>query len=180
MDKSYRNDALINITPNSSNTDSRKPRTKTIAILVTDGVDVDAVIAFRAVIKNVGMIADVISPCSKIIKSAQNTYLVVDQLLTNDDALQFDAVVIPGNKEKPMPALEKDILLFLESAYKEGKIIASTNEGEIVIKTALQSLENSQEIIHHENVINYSENSHQFFKKFIDVIQQSTVSSYRT
>ena len=161
-------------TPNQTLTASNCTAAKTIAILVTDGVDIDAVIAFRAVVKNVGMKAIVISLYTKIIKSAQNTFLVADYLLTDEDSLQFDAVFIPGNKETPMLSLEKNILLFLEDAYNKGKIIASTNEGEILIKTALQSLDNAQEIIHHENVINYSENSHQFFKKFIHLIQESS------
>lgn len=169
-----KNKNVVGIMPNQSDSASFRAAEKTIAILVTDGVDIDAVIAFRAVVKNAGMTTKVISAYSKIIKSAQNTYLVADLLLTHDDSLQFDAVFIPGNKETPMLSLEKDIVLFLKNAYEKGKIIATTNEGEILIKTALQSLDDSQVIIHHENVINYSENSHQFFKKFVHLIQQSS------
>jgi len=143
-----------------------------ISILVADGVDIDAIVAVRAALKDSGVSTRVVASHAGAIKSTQGIPVVVDCQLPIDDSLRCDAVFIPGGKAIERMCSNKDALTFIRNAYKHGKVLASSDGGEKLIIKAAQSASLPNGTFIGEGVVNHSDNDPHFFKRLATAIAQ--------
>ena len=141
-------------------------------ILVASGVDLDAIVAVRSTLKESGITTLVVASHPGAIKSAQGIPVVVDCSLPLDESLQFDAVFIPGGTGVERLSADENALMFIRKAYKNGKVISSSDGGERLVIKSAQSAQLPNGAFIGEGVINHSDNDTHFFRRLIDAIAQ--------
>lgn len=154
------------------NIQNSNPAAIIVVILVADGVDIDAIVAMRAALKSPAYTTLVIAAHHGAIKSAQGIPIVVDCSFPLHEGMQFDALFIPGGTGIERLCANQEVLLFIQQAYKNSKIIASSDGGErVVIKSAqFARLPNGAFI--GEGVINHTDNDRYFFQRFIHALTE--------
>ncbi len=104
-------------------------RTRRIAILAADGVDVGMVESVMAALKQEGANAEVISKSKGTLRNGSRA-VEVDKSFVTTGSVMYDAVFVPGGRAS-VDALrqEGDARHFVSEAFKHGKAIGATDEG---------------------------------------------------
>lgn len=112
------------------NTKKSSIKTRRIAALVAEGVDVSEVEAARSALEKEGAKLLVIAKHLGTVKGAGGRSLEVDKSSLTTASLEYDAVFIPGGAAS-VAVLKKDgdALHFVQEAYRHCKAIAATKEG---------------------------------------------------
>jgi len=105
-------------------------KSRKIAILAADGVDVKSLNTVKAAILAEGGVVQVIGPRLGIIKAADNAGISVDESFLTAASVLYDAVYVPGGTDS-IAALkaEADAVHFLNEAFKHCKAIAADEMG---------------------------------------------------
>ena len=114
------------------------PTTRKVAILAAGGVDGADVTAMRQHLKGAGVSSDVIAPHEGAITSATGAAIPVTASIITTDAVQYDALYLPGGAAS-VRALRSngDALDFIEETYKYFKSIAATGTGQELVSLAV-------------------------------------------
>ncbi len=114
--------------------------TRKVAILAADGVDAGDVAAMRAHLKAAGVNSDVIAPHEGLITGAGGGTVAVTASIITADAVQYDALFVPGGEAGVRALLGNgSALYFVEETYKYFKAIAATGAGAELITAAVGS-----------------------------------------
>ncbi len=112
-----------------ANTRKDSIKTRQIAILAANGVDVSAVEKMKKNLIHEGAVVKIVSPRLGTIKGKNGDRLSVDQSFLTASSVLFDAVYIPGGAAGIKALLaEGDALYFIDEAYRHCKAIALDNE----------------------------------------------------
>ncbi|MES2819250.1 MAG: catalase HPII [Pseudomonadota bacterium] len=104
-------------------------RSRKVAILVTNGVDADAVAFLQAQLQLQGASAKVLGPTSAPVMTAQGQPLPVDASQESMPSIAFDAVFVPGGAANAKALAGSGVSLhYLLEAYKHLKPIAVVGE----------------------------------------------------
>ncbi|MBA3943489.1 MAG: catalase [Herpetosiphonaceae bacterium] len=106
-------------------------KTRRIAILAMDGVDLAELTEIQAALKAAGARSQIVSKFLSPIKSSDGKDIVPDAtFITSGGSIMYDAVIVPGGAENA-DALKRqgDAVHFLNEAYKHGKAIGATGAG---------------------------------------------------
>ena len=147
----------------STNKEQNKSLASLVLILVTDGADLDAIVAVRAVLRKAGITALLTAPSANILRSAQECPILIDKILPTEGSCPFDAIFIPEVKGAQHHHLNNEVILFIKNAYKNGKVIATVDTEIILALQSSQNLGLENNKFFHEQVINYHENDDRFF-----------------
>jgi catalase len=107
-----------------------------VAILVADGVALAEVTKMQSTLASAGVLSEIVAPhIGEIAGSGGVTEAA--KSFANSSSVLFDAVYVPGGEEsisvlRTLP----DALRFIDEAYKHGKPIAASGEGEELFKAA--------------------------------------------
>ncbi|ORX90139.1 catalase-domain-containing protein [Basidiobolus meristosporus CBS 931.73] len=108
-------------------------RTRTVAILVADGVDASQVQSVYNSLKSKGAYPDIVAPH---LGKVQNLNMQVNNTFVTTSSVLFDALYIPGGKKSVETLLGQSVMFpyaepleFIREAYRHGKPIAATGEG---------------------------------------------------
>ena len=110
-----------------------------IAMLVADGVDAKAIDLVRNTLEAGGASVKLIAPRIGAIESAGHLAIKVDHSFATVSSVLFDAVYVPGGTSVEILCSSAHAVLFVKEAYKHGKAIAGSGEGEVLISRAAQS-----------------------------------------
>ena len=112
-----------------ANTVKDTAKTRKVAILCADGVDVAVVQAMQRALTEEGATSKIIAPRLGTLKGTGGV-VAVDYSLLNAASVLFDAVFVPGG-DKSVQALASgaSALLFVREAYKHCKAIAAVGAG---------------------------------------------------
>ena len=104
-------------------------KTRKVAILCADGVDLAAVRAMQRALTEAGAVWKIIAPRQGSLKGNGGT-IAADYSFLNAASVLFDAVFVPGG-DRSVEALagEASALLFVREAYKHCKAIAAVGAG---------------------------------------------------
>jgi len=151
---------------------TRQLSTKTvkIAILASDGVDLDAILAVRNALKDSGISSLIVGCHLGAVKSAQGVNIEVESLLSVDDSVKYDGVFIPGGNGIDRLCNDENTIAFVRNAYKSGKLVASSEGGEKLVIKAAQSANMPNGAFVGEGVISQSDNDSHFLKRFLEAI----------
>lgn len=134
-----------------ANTPKDNIRTRKIAFLAADGVDLAAVNAMKKALTAAGAVVKIVAPRLGSLKTAggagANTELKIDFSFLTTSSVLFDAVYVPGGA-KSVAALkgEADAIHFINEAYKHCKAIAASGEGvELVRASHINAAKNPKE-----------------------------------
>ncbi|KAK9700424.1 hypothetical protein K7432_012210 [Basidiobolus ranarum] len=115
-------------------------KTRTVAILVADGVDNSQVEAMYNSLKSKGAYPDLVGPYLGKIK---NLNMIVKNTFTTTSSVLYDAVYVPGGRKSIEMLLSQssafqydEPIEFVREAYRHGKPIAATGEGVELINRA--------------------------------------------
>lgn len=152
-----------------------------VLILIADGVDMDSVVALRAVLRNAGVTTLLTSPLVKIYKSAQETPILIEKILPTDDLCEFDAVFIAGIKGVQRAVLNKNVMPFVRNCYKSGKVLAALDLDvplilELLATDCDKKTAGFPDDFKSSRIIQYQGNGEQFFKSFLAAIFQNKAS----
>lgn len=110
-------------------------RGRKIALLVADGVNGDAVEAFRKAALAKGAVAAVVGTRAQGVRTAGGAALPVDHALFSVGSVLFDAVYVPDGDVGPLLA-EASALLFVCESYKHYKAIGAGGNGVKLLEEA--------------------------------------------
>ncbi|MDD5580429.1 MAG: catalase HPII [Methylobacter sp.] len=115
-------------------------KTRKIAILAAESVDAEAVLNMKSALENAGAKTKVIGSNLGTLSDGSKT-IAVDHTLVSMPSAVFDAVFIPGSKHSvDLLMASDDALQFVSDAYKHGKAIATTAEGqEFLLKLGINT-----------------------------------------
>ncbi|GAA0878245.1 catalase HPII [Algoriphagus jejuensis] len=106
---------------------------RSIAIIAGDGVDADALEAYKKAIEKEGADVKIVAPRSGAIKGQNGELIKVDHSLLTTSSVMFDAVMIPdGAKSAEMLQSDAGAIRFLDESYKHFKFIAIDGAGKQV------------------------------------------------
>ena len=106
----------------------KKPDTRKIAVLVSEGFD-EELIGILEALKANGTLIETVSDHQGTIKGADGSLLEVDHTFSTADSVLFDAVYI-ASPQGTTPAYQKEAAYFVKEAYAHFKPIAATFYGE--------------------------------------------------
>ncbi len=136
--RDYKKKSLLDEAPSLSMVGRYKPdiRTRKVAVLAADGVDLTSVKRVILELTAVGLTCQVIGPHLGHIRTASGRTLAVDLTFSNTSSVMFDAVLLPGGlgSAEQLCGLGKAVHFALE-AYKHGKPICAINEGAHLLST---------------------------------------------
>ena len=113
-----------------ANTLKNSIKTRSIAILVANGVDEDSLIATKNALEAEGATTKIIAHKLGTIKGTKGKEIKVDQSFLNTSSVLFDAVYIPsGAKSASALIAESNAIDFVNEAYKHCKAIAANGDG---------------------------------------------------
>ncbi|ATL31879.1 catalase [Streptomyces formicae] len=105
-------------------------RTRQIAVLVTDGVDADQVVAVRDELTSQGAVVEALAPMDGTVGGADGRTYQVDRALPTVASVLYDAVLLPGGPTgTPALAHDPDVTRFVRDAYRHGKPIGALGSG---------------------------------------------------
>ena len=110
---------------------------KKIAVLFADGTEEIEGLTPIDILRRAGASCDIVSVGTKYLTGSHNIVIKADKLVSEIDKNDYDAIVIPGG----MPgatniASNKDAILLIENAIKNGKLIASICASPAVVLSA--------------------------------------------
>jgi catalase len=109
-----------------SNTLKGSIRTRKIAFLVADGVDVDSIHSVKKTLLEAGAIVEVLAPRGVLV-GKNKAHITVDKMLLTTSSVLYDAVFVPGGAASIAALSEEgDAVHFLNEAYKHCKAIAAS------------------------------------------------------
>lgn len=105
-------------------------KTRKIAILVADGVDLLTFKRLQQELTDAGATCKLIAPQLGTVKTSSGKQLAVDHTFANAPSVMFDAVLVPGG-EASVAALSQlgDAVHFILESYKHCKTLCALNEG---------------------------------------------------
>jgi len=105
-------------------------KTRKIAFLVADGVDIKSLLVMKTALERAGAKTKLIAPKLGKIKSSTGKEIAVDESFLIATSVVYDAVFVPGGRPS-VDALkgEMDAIHFVNEAFKHCKAIAAVGEG---------------------------------------------------
>lgn len=146
-----------------------------VAVLVADGADTAAIDALRKALENAGAVVRLIAPRLGGLVSGDGKAFVADHSLPTVGSVLFDAVFVPGGpRSTEALCANTHAVLFVKEAYKHGKPIAASDEGELLIHRAACSAGRTDEKFQGPGIFMQSGKSVDaaFFKEFIGGIAE--------
>eukprot|EP01098_Paradermamoeba_levis_P016119 TRINITY_DN8503_c0_g2_i1.p2 TRINITY_DN8503_c0_g2~~TRINITY_DN8503_c0_g2_i1.p2 ORF type:complete len:229 (+),score=2.03 TRINITY_DN8503_c0_g2_i1:183-869(+) len=112
-------------------------KTRQVAILAADGVDVSALNAMKKALSAEKAIIALIAPRLGMLKTSTGETMKIDASLQTTASVLFDAVYVPGGKSSVKSLLQEDeAIRFVHEAFMHCKAIAATGEGVDLLKAA--------------------------------------------
>ena len=113
-----------------ANTPKNTIKSRKIAILVADGVEISSVDLLKKSLERAGAHPKILAPRLGDVRGAKGRPLPVDFAIVTMPSVVFDAVFVPGGDEsvETLSALG-DAVHFIREAYKHGKAIAAADRG---------------------------------------------------
>ncbi len=143
-----------------------------IAVLVADGVDAAAIETVRKTLEAGGATVKLIAPRIGAIGSAEDRSIKVDHSFATVSSVLFDAVYVPGGASAEALCGNAHAVLFVKEAYKHGKAIAASGEGELLITRAAQSAGSAEGKFQGPGVFIGKTADAAFSKRFADAVAQ--------
>jgi catalase len=113
-----------------ANTPKGNPKGRKVAVLAADGVDGDMVTQMETVLKQAGLVVEVIAPHLGSLQSTKGNALPVTRSLLTVASVMYDAVLVAGGQQSVTTLKESgDALHFIGEAFKHCKAIAAIGEG---------------------------------------------------
>ncbi|GAA3358446.1 catalase [Saccharopolyspora gregorii] len=111
--------------------------TRTIALLVSDGVDQAEVAQLRDGFAERGAIAEVLGTRDGSVRGADESQVEVDRAIPTVSSALYDAVIVPGGTDS-VQALSKDgyAAHFVAEAFKHAKPVGASDEGLALLQRA--------------------------------------------
>ncbi|GFE68018.1 catalase [Chroococcus sp. FPU101] len=159
----------------------KSAKTRQVAILAADGVNSSQIMEMKELLKQAGVLPQIVSEFKGTIKSADGQEIEVNQTFLTAASVMFDAVYVPGGKQSVEMLVNKDDAIeFVHEAFKHCKPIAAVGEGVELLKQAHLKGVNfdkagSNGKVHTDNGIVTSQNGsdmHSIGQKFIEAIAQ--------
>jgi catalase len=147
-----------------------------IAVLVSDGVMASQIESLKQNLLQKGAIAVIIAPHLGTIQGANGEEVTADRTFANSSSVLFDAVFVPDGATKLVD--QGDAKLFIDEAYKHGKVIAAVGNGNALLNASemgqlLKPSEKQQETQTTRGIITgTSQNASTVEKSFLDAIAQ--------
>ncbi|MGW1956007.1 catalase [Streptomyces sp. NPDC001920] len=105
-------------------------RTRQIAVLVADGVDVAQVTSVREALTAEGAVVEALAPTDGTVTGTDGDRLVVDRALPTVASVLYDAVLVPGGPaDAPDAAADPDAMRFVRDCYRHGKPVGALGSG---------------------------------------------------
>src|SRR5436190_8996920 len=105
-------------------------RSRKVAILAADGVDLAALQAMQDALRDVGALGKIVAKRIGILTGVDGRERLIDHSLLTTTSVLFDAVYVPGGARSVAALVEDpDAVAFVAEAYAHGKAIAATGEG---------------------------------------------------
>jgi catalase len=158
------------------NTPKDTIKSRKIAFLVADGVNVQSLNVVKTALEAEGAVVEVIAPRLGSIISAEDSKVPVDHSFLTAASVLFDAVYVPGGTNSVATlASEADAVHFLNEAFKHCKAIAADEQALQVLEATYFSKklpeEFSEDIALKEGII-VSKNATQLSTQFIEAIKR--------
>ena len=117
-------------------------KTRRVAILVADGVDLFTFKRIQQDLLDAGAVCKVIAPQLGTVNTSSGKQLPVDHTFANMPSVMFDAVLLPGGTESVVALAQLGgAVHFVLEAYKHCKTICALNEGAQLLSTLGFALE---------------------------------------
>ena len=155
-----------------ANTQKQSIAGRKIAVLAAEGVDAKAIDTVRKTLEAGGTTVKFIAPRIGAIRSAEGRSIKVDHSFAMDSSVLFDAVYVPGGASAEALCSNADAVLFVKEAYKHGKAIAASGEGELLIRRAAQSAGPAGGEFQGPGVFSGKTTDAAFSKRFADAVAQ--------
>jgi catalase len=111
-------------------------RTRKVAILVADGVDLLSFKRLQQELLDAGAQCKVVAPQLGPVTTSSGKQLPADHTFSNTSSIMFDAVVIPGGAASAATLAQLgDAVHFVLEAYKHCKTVCALNEGAQLLGT---------------------------------------------
>jgi putative intracellular protease/amidase len=105
-------------------------RSRKVAILAADGVDLAALQAMQDALRDVGAVGKIVAKRIGILTGGDGHERLIDHSLPDDVVVLFDAIYVPGGARSVAALVDDpDAVAFVAEAYADGKAIAATGEG---------------------------------------------------
>ena len=105
-------------------------RSRKVAVLAADGVDLPALQAMQDALRDVGAVGKIVAKRIGILTGADGRERLIDHSLLTTSSVLFDAVYVPGGARSVAALVDDpDAVAFVAEAYAHGKAIAATGEG---------------------------------------------------
>jgi catalase len=143
-----------------------------IAVLVADGVDAAAIETVRKTLEAGGAAVKLIAPRIGAIGSVEDRSIKVDHSFATVSSVLFDALYVPGGASAEGLCSNAHAVLFVKEAYKHGKAIAASGEGELLISRAAQSAGTAEGKFQGPGVFIGKKADAAFSQRFADAIAQ--------
>jgi putative intracellular protease/amidase len=110
-------------------------RSRKVAILAADGVDLDAIQSMQDALRDAGAAGKIVAKRIGILTGADGRERLIDHSLLTTASVLFDAVYVPGGARSVAALVEDpDAVEFVAEAYAHRKAIAATGEGLQLLK----------------------------------------------
>jgi catalase len=117
-------------------------KTRKVAILVADGVDLFTFKRIQQDLLDAGAVCKVIAPQLGTVNTSSGKQLAVDHTFANMPSVMFDAALLPGGTDSVVALAQLgDAVHFVLEAYKHCKTICALNEGAQLLSTLGFALE---------------------------------------
>jgi len=117
-------------------------KTRKVAILVADGVDLFTFKRIQQDLLDAGAVCKVIAPQLGTVNTSSGKQLAVDHTFANMPSVMFDAVLLPGGTDSVVALAQLgDAVHFVLEAYKHCKTVCALNEGVQLLSTLGFALE---------------------------------------
>ncbi|MFI5446022.1 catalase [Polaromonas sp. UC242_47] len=105
-------------------------RTRKIAILVADGVDLMSFKNLQQALLDAGAVCKIIAPQLGTVSTSSGKQLAIDHALSGMPSIMFDALLLPGGTASVASLAQLgDAVHFVLEAYKHCKTLCAINEG---------------------------------------------------
>ncbi|MEU2944458.1 catalase [Nocardiopsis alba] len=145
-----------------------------VAVLLSDGVDGDAVEAIRDALVAKGAVVELLARADGSVRTRDGGDLALDRSYTTVSSVLYDAVAIPGGADS-VDALEEDgeARHFVLEAYKHNKTIAALGQGTALLTgtgVSGQLATPPLETVTHEGVVRSPAVDTEFIEEFARLI----------
>jgi catalase len=105
-------------------------RTRKVAILAADGVDMQSLRQMKDALESNGAAAKIVAVRLGVLRGGDGDQILIDFSLLTSSSVLFDAVYVPGGAASVAALVaERDAIEFVTEAYRHCKPIAATTEG---------------------------------------------------